>query len=210
MQTIQSLCAYYGVPVVDTIAAFAASGRPYEALCKDFAHPNDAGHALYADAVLTVIDAKVQGGPLPATGESATPEGAAAGESAATPETAGLPPVDPAVEDYAVFRYYPAASFEKLDELTYVLRPDQPLVGKLGIDSTYVKGKNLVAVYADATLLAVPSADFDFDMTQRHIELVAGDIAAKQELRLVFSTPAQAANFWGVAFCPAPRPADAG
>lgn len=51
-QSLRALAAYYGVQYVDGNAAFS---RPADALLSDGAHPNSAGHALLANALLAVF-----------------------------------------------------------------------------------------------------------------------------------------------------------
>ena len=74
LSAIQRLAAHYGCAVCDTLAAFRHSGRPYEELVsEDGVHPNDAGHRLYAEALLRTVEQGVSSGksaagerPLPA------------------------------------------------------------------------------------------------------------------------------------------------
>lgn len=63
MVTIQELCAFYGIPVVDTIAAFADSGYLYDDLTKDGTHPNNLGNAIYFETIAKIINEKT-GGPM--------------------------------------------------------------------------------------------------------------------------------------------------
>lgn len=53
---ISRLAEHYGCAVADMIEAFGRSGRPYDALVTDGVHPNDAGHAIYAEALLETVE----------------------------------------------------------------------------------------------------------------------------------------------------------
>lgn len=87
MKTIQRLAVHYGCAACDTIAAFGNSGNPYEALvCEDGVHPNDAGHRLYARALLETV---------------------AQGLAAEKTPVGGRPLPEPLAQPFRAFRYIP-------------------------------------------------------------------------------------------------------
>ena len=59
MTTIQKICEHYNIPVADTIAAFANSGKEYSELCSDNVHPNDEGKVIYFETVKNIVDKDV-------------------------------------------------------------------------------------------------------------------------------------------------------
>ncbi|RED54739.1 SGNH/GDSL hydrolase family protein [Cohnella lupini] len=60
VESINEISEYYNLLVVDTRAAFRASGKPYNTLTNDGTHPNSAGYRLYTKSIFEAIQSKVQ------------------------------------------------------------------------------------------------------------------------------------------------------
>jgi hypothetical protein len=180
MKTIQDICSYYKIPIADTIKAFQDSGQAYSELCDDATHPNDTGYQIYYKTVKDVIDSNV----MNATGWMEVSV-----------------PIDPVVLKFSNFQYYGKSSgndpsFTRSDDVTFVLNATAS--GLLGIDYTYVSGANQVELYVDGKLIATEAFTFDYDFTQRHINLISENVKVNSELKLVFSSKEQADGFYGV------------
>lgn len=59
---ITAIASHYGLDLINTSAAFAQSGKSAKDLTLDGTHPNNAGYALYSDAILKTISANVKSG----------------------------------------------------------------------------------------------------------------------------------------------------
>jgi lysophospholipase L1-like esterase len=182
IKTIQDICAYYKIPVADTIKPFQDSGQAYSELCEDGTHPNDVGYQIYYKTVKDIIDSNV----LNATGriELSTP-------------------IDPAVLKFSNFQYYGKSSgsdpeFTRSDDITYVLNATAS--GLLGIDYSLVSGTNQLDIFIDDKKIVSETTTFDYDFTQRHIRQISENVTVNSEIKVVFGSKEQADGFYGVCF----------
>ena len=178
MTTIQSICAYYGIPVADTIAAFNQSGMAYDELTGDGVHPNENGQKIYFETVKAVIDDQVA-------------------VSAGKMEERDVINAD--VHQFDHFVWYAADSdFNREDDKTFVLNVSAK--GMLGIDYTFESGDNKADIYIDGELFKSPTVTFNYDFSQRHIMVVNESCTVQNEIKVVFSTKEQADGFRGMCF----------
>ena len=116
MQTIQTICESYGIPVADTIAPFMTD---YDNLAADGVHPNDAGYQVYTDTLNAIIS------DLVASGEG-------------VPDYSNVT-VNESVSQFSNCRYISKKEFARIDN-TYTI--DIEAEGVFGIDYAYQSGEN--------------------------------------------------------------------
>lgn len=179
IRTIQSLSEHYDAYVADMIAAFRDSGKPYEELCDDGTHPNDAGQKVYYETVRACLDAYY------ADREQMTEHVVEA--------------VNQEIVFLDNFQYYSAGDFRKVDEYTYELKADIPL-SMLGIDYTSVKGINQITVCVDGENVCDKQIGWENDFTLRIIEVAADECEVRSAIRIVFSSKEQMDAFHGIIF----------
>lgn len=177
MQVIQQLAAHYGIPVADTIAAFDASGYPYEALSDDGIHPNSLGKELYFKSVYALVAA-----------------GVASDWAVAEVLPAAL---NDGMEVFESWKWIDATDFTRVDDITLTIQT-VPMQGILGIDYSYHSGSNQVEIWLDGQMIAAPEVYFNYDFSQRHILVVSEKCQVSQEIRLVFGSADQADAFRGL------------
>lgn len=177
IKTIEDLSSHYGAYVADTIAAFKESNRPYEDLCDDGTHPNDAGQKVYYETVKAVIDELYMN------------------EDDSRPQE--LEPVNAEMTGFENFRYYPVKDFQKTDGNAYELEMDLSS-GRMGIDYTTVKGVNLITVYTDGEKLCEKEIRWDNDFTLDFIEVLEDTCKVESVIQIEFSSAEQMEAFHGV------------
>lgn len=177
IKTIEDLSIHYGAYVADTIAAFKESNRPYEDLCDDGTHPNDAGQKVYYETVKAVIDHLYMN-----EGDYKQQE---------------LEPVNAEMTEFENFRYYPVKDFQKADGNAYELEMELSS-SRMGIDYTTVKGVNLITVYADGEKLCEKEIGWDNDFTLDFIEVLVDACKVESVIRIEFSSAEQMEAFHGV------------
>lgn len=194
MKTIQELCAYYHIPVADTIAPFIVDKDIYNSLTNDGVHPNDNGQKVYYETVMSVIEAHI--------GEEYT--------------HIQQHPVNDDVVNFEQFLWIgteysgmkekcvSGIGFTRIDALTYNISCQElglnSISGIMGIDYTYQSGENKVVIYVDGKKLIAPTVMFDYDFSQRHILLVNNHCTVQDEIKVIFKTKEQADGFKGICF----------
>lgn len=177
MEIIESLSDYYGAYVADTIGAFRDSQKPYEELCDDGTHPNDAGQKIYYETVKTVID-------------SIYPQ-------AEQPIRQEQEPLDPEAAGFQNFSYYSVEEMKKGDGYACELEIKLPAC-RLGIDYTTVKGINQITVYADGQKVCEKEIGWNNDFTLDFIEVMEDGLTVDSEIRIEFSSKEQMEAFHGI------------
>lgn len=183
MQTIQAIAAHYELPVADTIAPFRDN---YDSLVNsDGVHPNDAGHEVYCETVMSLIE------PLVTARQGRDPEAEI---------------INDAVTIFDTFKWIPADKFVR-EGNTFVCNTNvQGTI--MGIDYNFTSGENSCKIYVDDVEYAAPEVSFNYDFSQRHIMILnnwtAGDaVNIQNELRIVFDDSEagtkQADGFKGIA-----------
>lgn len=179
MLEIQSLAAWYGVAVADTIQGFAESGYEYAELTDDGVHPNNLGETIYFETIQAIIDENV------------------AEDAAYTEFEIAL--VNEELAGFKEFEYIPLTSFEEVDELTYRFETTESAVW-LAVYYTYLVGENAFDIYIDGELFVATSFEWGCDFSQAHISKVASDVMIEESVELVFTSQEQAENFTGIIF----------
>lgn len=166
MQIIQELALHYGLPTADTIAPFQSD---YDNLVCDGIHPNDAGHQVYSDVLMGVIDS------LAENGRGHDP-------SNVISENDCMSAFDNLV-------WLDGSRFTR-EGNTFTL--NTAYTGTvLGIDYDFTPGKNKCVIFIDNGIYAAPEEVFNEDFRLRHI-IVANDwlngnpIHIKNEIKVVF------------------------
>lgn len=178
MITIQNICAYYHIPIADTIAGFNNSGKAYDTLTDDGVHPNATGQKIYYEVVKAVIDENV---------------------AASTGKMEAVAPINEDVHQFDHFVWYDATkNFKRIDDTTFTLNVSAS--GTLGIDYRFESGDNKADIYVDDVLYKSPTVTFNYDFSQRHIMVVSENCTVDKEIRIVFSTKEQADGFRGMCF----------
>lgn len=178
MQVIQSLCEHYDADVADIIQAFLKNEAPYDDLMYG-GNPNTAGHKIYFETVKNIIDTNV------------------ANDTSYHMEE--ITPVNADVTDFDTFLYYEATQFKRVDDVTYQINVNN-ISGMLGIDYTYLTGRNTAQIYIDGTLVASPTVVSEEDYDRRHILLLHDGCTVEDEIRVVFGDVNQAIGFEGLVF----------
>ena len=183
MKTIQELAAHYNIPVADTIAPFMSD---YDSLVKDTVHPNDKGHQVYCDTIMKSIK------PL-------------------ADERRGVDSSDISVVDsrVAVFDNFKWIGLEQFTRKGNKFVLNTSLKGSvLGIDYSFVPGKNNCQIEIDGKIYVAPQVSFSYDKSQRHIMIVnnwdSGEtVNIKNNISVIFTEDdagkAQADLFSGIA-----------
>ncbi|NLZ46428.1 MAG: SGNH/GDSL hydrolase family protein [Clostridiales bacterium] len=178
-QIIEDLSLYYDIPVADTISIFNESEEMYLSLTDSGVFPNDSGYKMYFEKLRNIIDINVEEQtPIPSYKED---------------------PVNKDVLNFTKFKYFSRTEFERLDNLTYIIKTDS-LTGIMGIDYGYQLGDNIVRIYADEQLITTMEFSTDSGFTQRHILVASDNCEVQNEIKVVFETKQQADVFNGIAF----------
>ncbi len=203
MQAIESIAAYYGIEIADTIAAFENSGYSYETLSSDGVHPNGYGQAVYASTVEAVISqcvekefARRKDLVLSALkGASASVE-----DDSCSPSLPG--PMDPSgVAPYESFRYYPSAAFSRISDTEWEIRFDSPQKGLLGISRSRCPGENLFEIFSNDELYYAEEDYHSIGFSLMRISKVSSEPAVFEgNLRVIFLEKEHADSFFGIIF----------
>lgn len=197
MKQIQRICAHYGIPIADTIRAFADSGRPYEELATDGVHPNDEGQKLYFQTVMSVIEQNVGT-------EYDFTEVPVLNDDVVRFDKFLMIGTEQTITNQMHTGNLPG--FTRADDTTYVIRPEElgmdRLDGIMGICHIFYSGQNNTAIYVDGQERMNQELQFDVDagFSQSHAYVVQSDCVVEEELKVVFGTKEQADGFQGIVF----------
>jgi lysophospholipase L1-like esterase len=182
METIKSIAAHYGLPVVDTIAPFV---EHYDELSVDGVHPNDLGQTVYFETVMQTIEPLV--------------------ENKQEVNTDAYAAIYDQADVFDACTWYSSDDFTR-EGNTFTLKTNAD--GEiLGIDYTFVSGENHCKIFIDGVEYAAPEVSFDYDFSQRHIMVVndwlnGETIDVKDEIKVVFDEgddgSKQADGFMGI------------
>lgn len=203
MQAIQSIAAYYGIEIADTIAAFENSGYSYETLSSDGIHPNGYGQAVYASTVEAVISQCVE---KEFARQKAIILSALQGSSASPSDyfySPSLPtPMDPSgIAPYESFRYYPSEAFTRISDTEWQLRFDTPQKGLLGISRSRCPGENLFEIYNNEELFYSEEDYHSIGFNLMKISKTSFEPAVFEgDLRIKFLEKEHADSFFGIIF----------
>ena len=179
MREIQFLADRYGILVADTIALFTGeSGENSQVLANRVLHPSDAGHAVYAAVLETLIDGAVERG-VPVDNRQ-------------------IAPADPAVLWFDQFRAIDAEAFTRVGN-AFRCTIDRREDVLLGIDTSFLPGENAYGVFLDGYQVSNRQFLFHWDEAQRHIQLVKTEpVAIDSRIEIRFAESAQADTFRGI------------
>ena len=169
MKTIQKLCAYYDIPVADTIAAFEQSGYAYEDLTVDGTHPNQIGAGIYFDVVSDIIR------------KEADKEISSAW-----------------TYDVKNAGYFPVEDFKRVDDYTWKVKCG-PLKGRIGLYRYYAEGSHKIIVRLDDRQELVEESAWGYEFKQAHFYEMSSDTYEIQEsITVVFDSKESADDFLGL------------
>lgn len=192
---IRELCDNYGILAADMDEAFSRSEKSHAELLNSGFTPNNEGHAIYAETVMSLIGSHV-------------------GEKR---DYSDCEPINKAVEGYEslimVGRNGVVSSYEDMsryrgftreDDTTYILDIETigytGIAGAMGIDYTYIDSDNEVRIYLDGKEAAELSAVYGRGNSMRVIEFAADNCVVRKQIKVVFDTAKQADGFNGICF----------
>ncbi len=189
MRRIAEIAEHYKCPVVDTITPFSAD---YDSYVKDGTHPNDAGHRIYADAVLAAVREMVIGRKI---------------------EPKDIEPASASVRLFDDFVWFPRESFRK-DGQTFTCEVERAIVGNgladavgggngavMITDVFDYSGENNIRVLNNDKEIAYREASWSFEFKQRHIPILAADVTLDPgTLSITFENAEQLEEFEGIGF----------
>jgi len=181
IETIEGLSEYYDIPTADTIAAFEESGKAYEELTVDVKHPNDEGYRLYFEAVKEIIDRET--------------------ENDTGVERIERAPLDPQVNIYDNFRYFPVEKFVRTGETTYVLNLSEKISGVIGLYHLFSPSNGDIIIKTDGVESVRRHMEWSYDFKQDYIYRPDNEIrSAKSSIEISFPTVEMADGFRGMIF----------
>lgn len=178
IQMIQELCAYYNIPVADTIYAFNTSGYDYEALTYDSLHPNEIGKKLYFETLRNIIMQKVEKNEAYVYAER---------ENKAC-----------IWKNYDKFTFIDPSQFKITDKLTYEY--EGSLSGTLGMYWEYPEGDVGCTIYVDGELLEDKFKENQYPNCHETIFTLSNWINVKHSIKIVFYNELSAQVFRGLAY----------
>ena len=193
MNCIKEIAGYYNIPVVDCIKLFDEQIAGYDSYVKDGVHLNDAGHALYSEAVEVVIDGQIKSHALPIS----------LNEQPKYPNTAFF---DNSywISSDRFTRNGNSYSIELPDDIIGSGTPEFISGGKgvlMVVDIIDYPGENAMFVYNNGKLTAERKTDWKYQFRQRHIPGISyGLVIEKGSLTIEFGSSEQADSFKGCGF----------
>lgn len=186
MQTLESVCKYYSIPVADTFAPYYALGQKefFEAL-SDGVHPNDKGQQIYFETVRDVIDENV------------------------TADTGKMEDIAPFSADAARFDNMlriDASRFTRGDDTTYTVTAEELGLGEAGfngalmLDCAFAVTREDAKVVADGILYNLPktAAITDPHREGRSLLIVYKELVLTDSMSVTFTDKDRADKFNGV------------
>lgn len=169
MQKIQALCAYYSIPVADTIAVFDESGYEYDDLVVDGIHPNDLGYQYYFSTVAEIIG-----------------------------EQTGARAYSSWVYDPSSAVFCSASDFTRVDEYTWEIEIHD-VRGKIGLYWSIIQGEQSITVTIDdkKTVSQTINWEHDYDLMCFR-EFSKDDFEICRKVKIEFDSKAAADGFYGM------------
>ena len=189
---IKEIAGYYKFPIVDCIRLFDEQITGYDSYVKDGVHLNDAGHALYSEAVEGVIEEQIKIKALP-VGLTEQPK---------YPDTAFFD------NSY----WIPSERFTRNGNSYSIELPDDikgsgipSFKGEKGVlmvvDIIDYPGENFMAVYNNGKKTAERKNNWKYSFRQRHIPEISYGLAIKKgSFTIEFASAEQADSFKGCGF----------
>ncbi|PWJ70914.1 lysophospholipase L1-like esterase [Ruminococcaceae bacterium R-25] len=192
MNCIKEITGYYNIPVVDCIKLFDDQIAGYDSYVKDGIHLNDAGHALYSEAVEGVIEEQIKIKALPVSLKE-------------QPKHTNTSFFDNSC-------WIPSERFTRNGNTYSIELPNEikgsdipSFNGKKGvlmvIDIIDYPGENVITVFSNGKKTAERKTDWTYSFRQRHIpEISYGLVIEKGSFIIKFSSTEQADSFKGCGF----------
>lgn len=192
MNCIKEIAGYYNIPVVDCIKLFDDQIAGYDSYVKDGIHLNDAGHALYSEAVEGVIEEQIKIKALPVSLKEH--------------------PKHTNTSFFDNSYWIPKERFTRNGNTYSIELPDEikgsgipSFIGEKGVlmvaDIIDYPGENVITVYNNGKKTAERKNDWKYSFRQRHIpEISYGLVIEKGSFIIMFSSTEQADSFKGCGF----------
>ena len=192
MNCIKEIAGYYNIPVVDCIKLFDDQIAGYDSYVKDGVHLNDAGHALYSEAVEGVIEEQIK--------------------TKALPVSLKEQPKYPNTSFFDNSYWIPSERFTRNGNSYSIELPNEikgsgvpSFTGEKGvlmvIDIIDCPGENAITVYSNGKKTAERRNTWEYSFRQRHIpEISYGLVIEKGSFIIEFSSTEQADSFKGCGF----------
>ena len=192
MNCIKEIAGYYNIPVVDCIKLFDDQIAGYDSYVKDGIHLNDAGHALYSEAVEGVIEEQIKIKALPVSLKE-------------QPKHTNTSFFDNSC-------WIPSERFTRNGNTYSIELPNEikgsgipSFTGEKGVlmvvDIIDYPGENVITVYNNGKKTAERKNDWKYSFRQRHIpEISYGLVIEKGSFIIKFSSTEQADSFKGCGF----------
>ena len=192
MNCIKEIAGYYNIPVVDCIKLFDDQIAGYDSYVKDGIHLNDAGHALYSEAVEGVIEEQIK--------------------TKALPVSLKEQPKHTNTLFFDNSYWIPSERFTRNGNTYSIELPNEikgsgipSFNGKKGvlmvIDIIDYPGENVINVFSNGKKTAERKTDWTYSFRQRHIpEISYGLVIEKGSFIIDFSSTEQADSFKGCGF----------
>lgn len=212
VEAIESVSAYYEIPVADMVKAYQNSPLSYEELSEDLIHPSDPGQQVYFETICTLIEKGVQEGwKKPGKGLLAqqketeiVSDGLQAGNDVSGSVgkesdsfTAKKEPMEQSVRILDAYEYLDAGSFYQRKPLCYET-DIRDFEGIVGFDYIYGTGDHWVKLKIDNQEYLTLDLNERGQTSQRYIWVIdeAGSLDGKLEIE--FSDEEAAGAFQGL------------
>ena len=170
--SIQSLSTAYNALSVDVYSQMLLDPSPY---LQEGGYLNDAGHKLYADSVMSIIETAVKDGT-----EYSVPQAA---------------PIYTETAKFDQFLYVPADMFTRTGR-QYAM--DAAVTGIVAFDFDVYPGDNTVDLYVDRVKTQTFTLTNAITTPVEHIELCETEVKGKRRIGIIFSTEEAADSFRGM------------
>ncbi len=181
MEAIEELSEYYDIEIADTIAKFNESGIAYEELTVDVKHPNDEGYRLYFETLKKIIEK-----------ETYLDTGV---------DNIERIPLRSDVSGYDSFRYFPAESFIRKDDLTFELELDKGISGIIGLYHVFCPVTGDIVIKTDGSECIRKPMEWSFDYRQDFIYNPDHSVhSAQKHIEISFPSVEMADGFKGLIF----------
>lgn len=213
-EAIESVSAYYEIPVADMVKAYQASTLSYEELSEDLIHPSDPGQQVYFETICGLIEKGVQEGwKKPGNnsdgmqGEAESVSGDLQGESdisgtvSAEKESDSVitekEPMNPSVWTLDSYEYLEAGSFYQKQPLCYET-DIMNFEGIVGFDYIYGTGEHWVKLKTDGVDYLTLDLNERGQTSQRYIWVIDEAGSINGNLEIEFSDEEAAGAFQGL------------
>lgn len=189
VNTISAINAHYSIPEADTFAAIADESFDIYDVFNNSGFLNAIGMELYFSTIRNTIEDHI--------GESYTAE--------------NITPIEAEARGADNYVWISAANggFERTDDTTFTANisdiSSTGLDGMIGVDYSYLTGKNKATIYTDGKEFVNLNVTFNNNFSLRYIRMLEKKCSASEEIKIVFDTKQQADGFNGIFFSKTPE-----